>query len=68
MSSIYLSYDELNEYVKKTGLTGRYSGYYIGGFLEGRECSVLYETINSSICNHFISPYMRFKVDILKKG
>lgn len=58
-----LNYDELCEYVQKTNQTGRYTGYYDGGLLKGRDCSILFETKDSIICHDFISPYMKFYVN-----
>lgn len=63
MTDQLLTYEELYNYVQSTGETGRYYGMYVGGFLKGRTCSILYETVDSSICHFFISPYMRFIVN-----
>jgi len=57
-----LTYDELCQYVLNTNRLGRYYGYYDGGFLDGRTCSILFETKYSSICNNYISPHMKFYV------
>lgn len=58
-----VTYDELCEYVLKNNKLGRYNGFYDGGFLDGRKCSILFQTKDISICHNLISPYMRFYIN-----